>query len=305
MPSWGFGVPWSQSPLANREGPTAFGVSMSVWLAVLLGVVQGLTEFLPVSSSGHLVLLQQAFGLHEPQLLFDVVVHVATLLAVLVVFWRDVVGIVVDFVRGLPMVGSAEGRARLLAERPGFFVACWIVLTTAVTGAIGFGLQDTFKALFSSITAVGIALLITGGLLMATRFVPPPAKDAPDEARLGWWRALLLGLAQAAAITPGISRSGTTIVVGLYLGLSREAAARFSFLVAIPAILGALVLEGRHVTLAEVDWMPMLAGFIAAALVGWLALKLLLWLVEGGRLHWFAIYVWGLGAVAIGWGVLR
>jgi undecaprenyl-diphosphatase len=170
------------------------------------------------------------------------------------------------------------------------------------TAVIGLAGKEWFESLFASPAAVGLALLATGGLLMVTRLVPAGRRGL---GQMGWGRAMLVGLGQGLAITPGLSRSGTTIAVGLLLGLERRLAARFSFVLAVPAIVGALVLEladlpaGREVALA-----PLAAGGVVAAVSGYLALKLLLSLVQHGRLHWFAWYCWALGLAALIWGTL-
>jgi undecaprenyl-diphosphatase len=255
--------------------------------AAVLGVVQGLTEFLPVSSSGHLVLGQQLLGLTEPELLFDVAVHVGTLAAVVVVFRADLW----TMVKGLWARGPQGARGRRLL---------WLVaLGTLPAAAAGVLLKSLFESLFASPAAVGAALLFTGCLLMATRLAPSGDRGL---ARTGPGRALGVGLAQALAITPGVSRSGATIAAGLFLGLERETAARLSFVLSVPAILGALVLQLAHLDPAQAPPLaPLLVGAATAAASGLAALKLLLRLVRSGRLHWFAWYCWALGLFAVVW----
>jgi undecaprenyl-diphosphatase len=174
-----------------------------------------------------------------------------------------------------------------------------VIAATLPTALIGFACKDYFETMFASTNAVGVALLITGCLLMSTRLAPAPKRGLGQT---GPGRAVLIGLAQGLAITPGISRSGTTISIALLLGVQRDLAARFSFLLSIPAILGALVLQlpklnsGAHAAPA-----PLLAGALCAAVTGYLALKVLLGLVREGRLHWFAYYCWALGLAALLW----
>lgn len=255
--------------------------------AFLLGVIQGLTEFLPVSSSGHLVLGQRLLGLGQPELLFDVAVHVGTLLAVVVFFRRDLY----LMLKGLrPGDGEAKAGRRLL----------WLVIAGSVpTALMGFLLKDSFERMFGSVFAVGVALILTGVFLALTRLAPAGTRGI---GRMGTGRALLVGLAQGLAITPGISRSGATISAGLFLGLERDLAARFSFVLSIPAILGALLLQVSEIEPgASLALSPLLIGALSAALVGYLALKLLIRLLEKGRLHWFAPYCWGLGVLALIW----
>ncbi len=255
--------------------------------AAILGLVQGITEFLPVSSSGHLVLAQNLLGLHEPELLFDVAVHVGTLFAVLTVFRLDII----SMFRGLWADDSyaRQGRRLLLLVAAG----------SVPTALIGLVFKDTFEALFSSVAAVGLALIFTGLLLMATHYAPRAVRNLEQT---GWGRAVLIGLAQGLAITPGISRSGATIAAGLLLGLERELAARFSFVLSIPAILGAMALQIKDLdAVATAPAAPLIIGAIVAALTGYVALKLLIRLVKGGRLHWFAFYCWALGIGALTW----
>lgn len=255
--------------------------------AVVLGVVQGLTEFLPVSSSGHLVLGQHLLGLKEPELLFDVAVHVGTLAAVVAYFWRDLW----TMLRGLWARDEDAERGRRLIML--------VVVGSVPTAAIGLFFRHDFERLFGSVTAVGIALLITGVLLMATHFAPPARRELW---RMGAWRALVIGLVQGIAITPGISRSGSTISVALLLGVERRLAAEYSFLLSLPAILGALLLHLKDLGPGQaVEWTPLLAGGAVAAGTGLIALKVLIGVVQRGGLHWFAFYCWALGATSLIW----
>lgn len=253
--------------------------------AIILGLVQGLTEFLPVSSSGHLVLGQHLLGLDEPEMLFDVAVHVGTLLAVAAYFWRDLWAML----RGFWGRDEEAERGRRLI---------WLVFVGSVpTAIIGVLFRHDFEALFASVIAVGVALLITGCLLMATHFAPPSRREIW---RFGAGRALLVGLAQGLAITPGISRSGSTISVALLLGVDRRLAAHYSFLLSLPAILGALVLHLKDLGPGqELVWTPLLLGGAVAGITGLVALKLLIGVVQRGGLHWFAFYCWALGAMAL------
>jgi undecaprenyl-diphosphatase len=230
--------------------------------ALLLGVIQGLTEFLPVSSSGHLVLGQRMLGLTEPHLLFDVAVHVGTLLAVVAVFSDDLRLMVASVLPGR----DRDGRGRRLV----ILVAVGMV-PAAIAGLL---FRDAFEALYASTLTVGVALLVTGSLLMLTSMIPHGTRNLEGR---GLLTAFLVGVAQAIAIVPGVSRSGATISVGLALGLGRGSAARLSFLLSIPAILGALVLQLADVgELAVHEAAPLLIGGASAAITGYVALRLLL-----------------------------
>jgi undecaprenyl-diphosphatase len=253
--------------------------------AVWLGLIQGLTEFLPVSSSGHLVLGQSLLGIKEPALLFDISVHMGTLLAVLWVFRADFWAML----RGLWAKDDEARQGRRL-----LFL---VVAASIPTGIMGLLFKDDFERLFASPAAVGLALLTTGFFLMATRLIPAGRADLKATGPL---RAVIVGLAQGLAITPGLSRSGTTISVGLMLGMERRLAAHFSFVLSVPAVLGALLLHLKDLgPEAQVSMPPLLIGALVACLSGYVALKLLLRIVQAGRLHWFAPYCWALGLTAL------
>lgn len=254
--------------------------------AALLGVVQGLTEFLPVSSSGHLVLFEHIFPIEGDAVAFDLVLHIGTLLPVLVVYRADLLGIVRDLLGGDAPFWS----------RPGVRLLLMMIIGTIPTGLIGVLFKDTFESLFSEPLYVGAAFAVTGAVLWSTRYIPPGGET---EADAPWWKAAVVGLAQGLAITPGISRSGSTIATGLLLGLDRESSARLSFLLSIPAILGAFVLKSRDLESWDVSVAPMAIGFVAAAVSGYLALVGLLWLVRRGDFSLFAPYLWLLSIVAV------
>jgi undecaprenyl-diphosphatase len=281
---------------AGAGAPEGGATAMQALKAVILGIVQGLTEFLPISSSGHLVLLQNLFGLTEPELLFDVVLHCGTLLAIVIVFRQEVLSLVYEFFR-LPKSLWGHGTAgRSWRYRPHFRMLVLIIVGSVPTAIIGLGFKDVFESLFGSTLAVGIALLVTGLVLFCTRWVGARGRGIDGfRAR----DALVVGLAQGLAITPGISRSGFTISAGLFLGLDRELAARYSFLMSIPAILGALVLELREARAGAFGAIDLGLGFFAALVAGVFALIVLMKLVEQGRLHWFAGYCWLVGSIVI------
>lgn len=266
---------------------------MSIPQALCLGLLQGITEFLPVSSSGHLVLVQHLFGLREPELLFDIVVHAGTLGAVLVMFRADLLGMIRDLRQIRPLQAGTWAAA---GNRPGEGARLlWLlVLGSTPTALIGALFRDTFEGLFASAPTVGLALWATGLLLLWSRWARHWKMDLPTPLD-----ALLVGLAQGVAITPGISRSGATIVASLLRGLKPELAFRFSFLLSIPAILGAMGLEVFHLGAWQHDWQVLMVGFLSAFVVGCAALKILLAVVGRGRLFYFAPYCFAVGTLVI------
>ena len=262
------------------------GIEIEISQAIFLGIVQGLTEFLPVSSSGQLVFFQSLFGMEEPQLFFDVMLHFGTLLAVLVYFRRDISGII----RG---IGSMLTGKRKNEEGIKFFF--WILVATIPTGLMGLLFKDWFESLFSKPKIVGGMLLITGSILYLTRWVK---REDRSLEKMKWIDAILIGIAQGIAIIPGISRSGATISMGLFCGLNRELAGRFSFLLSIPAILGATFLEMRKISgISELLFAAM--GMVAAFGVGILSLAFLMKLIRVGKLSAFSYYCWATGMVML------
>jgi len=263
--------------------------------AIVLGVVQGLTEFLPVSSSGHLVLFSKLFSIQESSLVFEVMVHVGTLMAVLVVFRKEVTLLIESFFK---LLRNPRAAKKLVKEDPGSRLLLAIIIGTLPAVVVALVLKDQIEQLFSSSLFVGFMLLVTGTILYVTDRHKVTAKGLE---RLSINDALVIGCSQAIAILPGISRSGTTIAVGLFRGLDRESAARFSFLLSIPAILGALVVSVDDLLAGSsvMDFGILAAGFVAAALTGYLAIHFLLDLARKGRLVWFAYYTWVVGALVI------
>jgi undecaprenyl-diphosphatase len=279
---------------------------MTLFQAFILGIVQGLTEFLPISSSGHLVIGQHLFGLQHADLAFDVSVHVGTLGAVAIYFRRDIIAILAALVRWRP---SAARRA-LAADGPDaeLRLALLIVIGSIPTALIGLALKRFEATLFASPLIAGVMLLITGGLLYLTRRPQAAARAHPEFTRplaaVDIRDSLLIGTVQGLAVLPGISRSGATIATGLFAGIEPQAAARFSFLLSIPAVAGAaLLVLVEALAQDRVDMTTCLAGGLTALAVGYAALALLVFLINRGKLYAFAPYCWivGLGAIALGW----
>ena len=272
---------------------------MTTLEAIILGIIQGLTEFLPISSSGHLVLFQQLFGLKEAELFFDVCVHLGTLVAVVVVFHREIRNIIAALLR---LVSLAEQKGTILQQVESdseLKMALLIVIGSIPTAVLGLMFQSIADQLFSSSFLTGLMLMVTGLLLWLTRRAKSGNRVAGIES-FSKTKAFIIGIVQGLAIIPGISRSGATISIGLLLGIDREMAARYSFLLSIPAIIGAGVLSLKD-GLSQTDPVIRLSllGAAAAALVGYAALKVLLRMVKKGRLYVFAPYCWLIGILAI------
>jgi len=273
------------------------------WLSwVLLGLLQGLTEFLPVSSSGHLVLAQALLGLDSPGILLEVTVHVGTAAAVVVLFARDLAAMLGALARW-PLGRRASRRG----DREWRVLAATLVLATGVTAAVGLGLEPVFRRAFEAPLVAAVMLLVTGVVLFWSRRLT--GGHRPLEA-VGPADALVVGLAQGLAIFPGLSRSGMTIVGALSRGLEGAAAARFSFLLSLPAIAGAALVEavgadGLGGALQEAGLTyGLLLAFGASFLAGLAAMVLLTSLVRRGRLHRFAWYCWVAGGAALLWLIL-
>lgn len=266
--------------------PVSGRFAISTWEALFLGTLQGLTEFIPVSSSGHLVLFQSLLGLKEAPLFFDVMLHFGTLLAVMTCFRRDLAVIARETYGVLSKNEKGGPEKKLLL---------WIVLGTIPTGLMGIVLKDWFESFFSRPKTVGTMILVTGILLWLTKWIK---KEGRSLEEMTWRDAVLIGVAQGIAIMPGISRSGATISVALFLGLHRELAGKFSFLLSIPAILGATLLEAPKVG-AIGDPFSALIGAACASGVGYVSLKFLMRMIKLGAVGSFAYYCWAVGIVMV------
>ena len=268
--------------------------------AIFLGILQGLTEFLPISSSGHLVLAQTYLGLKESLVFFDVMVHVGTLAAVLVVYrdaiWKLTTG-------GLSTLTDTQfwrkPGAGLNASAELKFV--WLILLGSIpTGVIAVLFKTELESLFHEVHLVSIMLILTGAILQLPRLRKQEMDDYDDPTgKLKTWHAPLIGIAQGCAITPGISRSGTTISLALFLGIPAKTAAEYSFLLSIPAILGAVVLKIRDVGDTTIPFHIVGAGMLAAFIVGYIALRFLLAVLNRGKFSLFSYYCIALGLASL------
>jgi len=251
--------------------------------AILLGFIQGITEWLPISSSGHLALTQVFLGLKEVPIFFDVMLHFGTLLVVLAFFRQNIA----DSIR--------EWR-KFKYEREGKFLIK-VLLGVVPTALVGIVVGEVLKQFFTDILAVSAALLITGSVLFASKHV----EEGNDE--VGFHQAFLIGVAQGISLIPGISRSGFTIAVGLLLGIKREEAFKFSFTIFVPAVLGALAKtfldETEHLGMESINWVNIIAGTLIAVVIGYFSLKLLAKTLKEKSFHLFAYYCWSIGAILI------
>ncbi len=264
---------------------------MSILNAIILGLLQGLTEFLPVSSSGHLVLFKDLLGVDDPAVFFIVSVHFGTLLAVLTVFWRLIVNTIVSFFKGI--IAGREVPVRLNSDRY-FKLAVLIIVGSLPAGLLGVLFNNWIESTFASSTLTALMLLVTGLILWPTRYLRSPSKQ------VGYKSSLVIGIAQAFAMLPGISRSGITISTGLYSGIKPDRAVEFSFLLALPAILGATLLKAHELLVAppqDFPLYPIILGTAVAYISGYLAIKWLLGIVRRGRLDWFSYYCWTVGLI--------
>ncbi|MBE6199697.1 MAG: undecaprenyl-diphosphate phosphatase [Rikenellaceae bacterium] len=259
---------------------------MSIIEAIILGIVQGLTEFLPVSSSGHLQIAKALLGVEiEENLVFDVTLHAATVLSTIVILWSEVKRLLV----GVFSRHFNQEQAYVLK----------LILSMIPIGIVGFALKDQLNAMLDSpyiLTIVGAMLLLTAALLSFAYYARPRQKET-----ISYRDAFIIGLSQAVAAMPGLSRSGTTIATGILLGNKKTAVAQFSFLMVLAPILGEMLLEivGGEMVFGSIGTLPLLCGFISSFVVGCLACKFMIGIVNKGKLIWFAVYCALAGVVAI------
>ena len=270
---------------------------MTFWMAIILGLVQGVAEFLPISSSGHLSLLQHFFSMEEPDTLFNILLHFATLIAVCAVYWRDIVDMIVEFFRGLAALFSRQGARETRPPEARRLVMLVILGTLPLFLVLPF--DDMVEGLGASPMFVSAALIVTGCIL----FLSDRYGGGRKTARTATVKdSLLVGLAQGLATIPGLSRSGYTISAGMALGFDRNFAVRYSFLLSLPAVFGATLLKvvktigGAGI---DPDVLPMyLAGMLVAGVVGYFSIRLVKLLADKGKFGKFAYYCWLVGVIA-------
>ena len=261
---------------------------------IIIGIVQGLTEFLPVSSSAHLVFIQNLLGV-ESSLAFDTFLHLGTLIAVMWFFRWDIYKMIKSFWYSIQDI--LHGRFREgFYEDPYKRLAWYVILATIPVGIVGVLFEDSVDALFSGALYVpAFFLFVTGTILYLSQRMTSGNINFNTITKK---EALFMGLGQACAILPGLSRSGTTIAAGLTIGLDKEFAAKFSFILSIPAILGAFVLQVKDIGSAmDTNFLPIILGFVASIIAGYMAIKWMLDLIQNKSLDIFAYYCWLMGLI--------
>ena len=259
---------------------------MDIFQAIIIGLVQGLTEFLflPVSSSAHLIFAQQALGVSDVGLAFDVLMHVGTLVAVIVYFFNDIVNMIKGFL--LSLVDLKNGNFMGEIKKDPYKKLAWLtILATIPVGVVGVLFNDMIESMFQGLTIPAFLLLVTGCLLYASQRMNSGRIDVRNVTIK---EALIMGCGQALAVLPGLSRSGTTIAAGLFAGLDKEFAAKFSFILSIPAILGAAVFQLKDLSGGNIEIGACIAGFVVAVISGYLAISVLLKIVREKSLDIFA-----------------
>lgn len=269
---------------------------MTIFTSFLLGLIQGVAEFLPISSSGHLAIAQNLLHLQaEIPEFFDVLLHLGTLLAVFAAYWQDIKDMVVEFFRG---IGDLAHHSTPTPVPPARRLILLIVLGTLPLFAI-MPIKDKVQGLANNMVFIGAALIVTGFLLFACDMIK---KGRKNERNATWLDVLIVGAGQAIATMPGISRSGMTISTGCFAGFERKFAVRFSFLLSIPAVLGANILSLKDAFEAGIVWSDVpvyLVGVVTAAVVGYLCIRLLKMIADKGRFGAFAYYCWAVGLLTL------
>ena len=277
---------------------------MTFLSSFLLGLVQGIAEFLPISSSGHLAIAQNLLGMSDagtvPEF-FDVLLHLGTLVAVFVAYWADIKDMVLEFFRG---AGDLIHHSTPNPVPPARRLILLIILGTLPLFVV-LPVKDAVQGLSNSMAFIGAALIVTGVLLFVSDRVK---KGRKNERTATWLDVLIVGLGQAIATMPGISRSGMTITTGCFVGFERKFAVRFSFLLSIPAVLGANILSLADAAKTGINWAEVpvyLVGVVTAAVVGYLCIRLLRFIAERGKFGAFAYYCWAVGVLTLVLNVIK
>ena len=265
--------------------------------AIILGLVQGLTEFLPVSSSGHLLIVQHFLGISgDSVLIFTILLHVGTLISIFFCYWKDILALIIELF--LTFRDIFTGRGLRLDRRPVRKLGVMIIVASIPTAIIGFAFNDLFESFYNTLLPTGVGLLVTGVLLWIAQ---TKRHNTTGIRQMTWAHAVIVGTMQGIAICPGVSRSGSTLVGGLMSGLEREFAVKFAFLISVPSILGSLILEahGGEMSTAAGSVGPVIVGCLVAAISGIIAIKTMIAVVRKYSLRFFSFYVWLVGAFLI------
>ncbi len=273
---------------------------MTYLQAIILGLAQGLAEFLPISSSGHLALMQYFFGISGDSVLsFTVLLHLGTLISVFIIYWRDIVDLVKELFATIADI--CKGRGLRINANPTRRLGFMIIVATIPTALIGLLFEDFFESLYESLIGISLGLIFTGCILLVAERM---GKQDKNIMTLKFRNAVFVGIMQGIAICPGVSRSGSTLFGSLMSGLERATAVKFAFLISIPSILGSVILEAPDAFAQGMDPAivgPIIAGVIVAALSGIFAIKAMIRVVTGKRLFGFSIYVWLVAATVLGY----
>lgn len=288
---------------------------MTLFQAIFLGIVQGLTEFLPVSSSGHLAIFKEMLGVSTPEgasaLTFDILLHVGTLAAICIVYFKDIKKMILEFIfmirdiffNFMTLISRPIGKKdkefiKIISGSYRKFVLM-VIIATIPTGIIGLLLKDVIETASSNLAIVGVALLITCFLLLIANSAENLRKTPKN---IPYWQSTVVGVMQGVATIPGISRSGSTISTCLFLGFDKKFAVKYSFIMSIPAIIGALILDIKDISFSEMGgqlWLYYIIGMIAAAVVGYFCIRVVNYLVKENKFKYFAYYCAVAGIVAI------
>lgn len=267
-------------------------ITLSIVEAIILGAVQGISEFLPISSTAHIIIAQLLLGYSIPGLSFEIFLHLGSIIAVILFFWRDITHIVSAFFRYLAK--------REKEDRSEFYFGLYLIVATMITGFLGVMLEDVVGNALKTPIMIAIALALTGIFLIAIeRFHQVGNKS---ESEMSWFDAIIIGFVQTLAVIPGISRSGSTLIAGLYTGLNRDTAVRFSFLLSIPVILGSSVLAITDISAGSfrtIGTGPLIAAFITSFVTSLIGIIWLIDFLKKGRLIYFALYCFLLAAIVL------
>ncbi|NIA23691.1 MAG: undecaprenyl-diphosphatase [Proteobacteria bacterium] len=262
---------------------------MEILKAALLGIIQGLTEFLPVSSSGHLVIAQKLLHFSEPPVLFDITLHLATALAVIAIYYKEIWDLTLALFKGRILV-TKQGY-RLSSKR--FHYVLVLIIALIPAGLVGYFFNDYITKAFSNLLVVAIGLFVTTVILFLSKYFNKGKGD------INFKNGTVVGIAQAFAIIPGISRSGSTIFAAMASGVKGKNAADFSFLLSVPIIIGAFIFELKGIVNSHVSIAILVTGFICSFVAGYFSIKLLLSFIRRGKFHYFAYYTAAMSALSL------